>query len=388
MDLTNIFVKTPKGVEEIEKRTHNLPLKLRSLLIMVNGKISAADLIGRGGTFGSGVEVLLKMLYEQGFIEPLSSARRQAVAPGTPVVDERRALESAKGVISKSLLDLLGPDAQTVVVKLERCSTKLQILTYCDTCKDIVESVAGKPKADEFWTRSRIAVDLAFSQAGPEVTRGPATLPPAAAPFDEKAALKEAQREIAKVLHNYLGPDADYVVQRLEKTTGKVQLLAFCDTCKDIVESVIGKTKGADVWNRSRQIIEKAYAGQVAAMTVAAATAGPAGPPTPPPPMPAAASGPPTIPPSGPPTVPPWLHQPGADGVKALKATKQGLSKALLDIMGPEADFLLVRLEKAKDLAELLNLATSCRNLVADTRGRNKGEAFWATVRQFYPDEA
>lgn len=44
MDRSAVLAKTPKGVEEVTSRAHGLQQKLRSLLIMVDGKATADTL--------------------------------------------------------------------------------------------------------------------------------------------------------------------------------------------------------------------------------------------------------------------------------------------------------------------------------------------------------
>ena len=47
MELNQVYLKTAKGQEEIQSRIHKLPAYARRLLIMVDGRSTAADLISR-----------------------------------------------------------------------------------------------------------------------------------------------------------------------------------------------------------------------------------------------------------------------------------------------------------------------------------------------------
>ena len=49
MDGTAVLSKTPKGVDEVTRHTHGLPNRLRSLLIMVDGRATADALIAKVG---------------------------------------------------------------------------------------------------------------------------------------------------------------------------------------------------------------------------------------------------------------------------------------------------------------------------------------------------
>ena len=52
MELRQVFIKTAKGQEEIQTRTHKLPAHLRRVLIMVDGHSTAAEMIGRLAALG------------------------------------------------------------------------------------------------------------------------------------------------------------------------------------------------------------------------------------------------------------------------------------------------------------------------------------------------
>jgi hypothetical protein len=61
-----IYRKTPKGVAEIETRAHRLSPRVRSTLILVNGKRDVDDV---RALVAQPAEETLSRLAEQGFIE-------------------------------------------------------------------------------------------------------------------------------------------------------------------------------------------------------------------------------------------------------------------------------------------------------------------------------
>lgn len=67
MDLQAVLSKTDKGVEEIETRKHKLEAKLRTLLIVVNGKSTAAELLQNFAQRGD-LTPLLERLLAEGFV--------------------------------------------------------------------------------------------------------------------------------------------------------------------------------------------------------------------------------------------------------------------------------------------------------------------------------
>ena len=69
LELDNILMKTPKGVEEIEKRTHKLSPKFRAALILVDGDSTLGEIMGQCGEFADSIEQRLNELREHGFID-------------------------------------------------------------------------------------------------------------------------------------------------------------------------------------------------------------------------------------------------------------------------------------------------------------------------------
>ena len=68
MEKGAVLAKTAKGHDEIKSRIHGLSQKLRTLLITVDGTVTAGELITRlGGT--AEIEANLQALIDQGFIE-------------------------------------------------------------------------------------------------------------------------------------------------------------------------------------------------------------------------------------------------------------------------------------------------------------------------------
>jgi hypothetical protein len=67
MNPTHVLVRTPKGIDEMQTRRNKLDQKLRALLIMVNGKATAAEIAGQFGGLGN-METLLNRLILEGYV--------------------------------------------------------------------------------------------------------------------------------------------------------------------------------------------------------------------------------------------------------------------------------------------------------------------------------
>lgn len=283
-----VYVKSAKGQEEVDKRTYKLPLKLRSLLIMINGKVSAGEIIEYGGSLGGGMDVLLGQLLEGGFIEPaqppaaLLAASSPVPAPA-PSSDRGTSLLAAKNAIKKLVYDQLGPDADMVVGKLEKCESRLQLVAYCDTCKDIVEAALGKTKGQALWVKAKESIETAFAgveeaaaaapQAAPAAMPRPVSPPapkaaaPAVAPQPASSAgspprkevdqwiFEKARGEISRLVFDTLGPDGEMMAMKIEKTVSMSELKGLMEKTYEVVRGVRGKQKAEDTRTRIEGLI-------------------------------------------------------------------------------------------------------------------------------------
>jgi hypothetical protein len=83
MDRTMVLAKTDKGIEELRDRMHGLPQRLRSVLVVVDGRQSVGALLDRFGEV-SGVPVTLARLLDQGFVAVSSSEAVAEIADRSP----------------------------------------------------------------------------------------------------------------------------------------------------------------------------------------------------------------------------------------------------------------------------------------------------------------
>ena len=89
-----VYDKTDKGREEIATRQHRLPTRLRTLLLLVDGKQSVADLLAKIGSLGL-TEESIGELVENGFIQAASAQAPQPAAPA-PVEQAAAAAEPVR----------------------------------------------------------------------------------------------------------------------------------------------------------------------------------------------------------------------------------------------------------------------------------------------------
>jgi len=80
----SILVKTAKGLEEIDKRTHKLAGRLRALLFIIDGQRTLGELLEQAGNMAEQLESQLQELAAQGFIEALGGAAIAEAAVTSP----------------------------------------------------------------------------------------------------------------------------------------------------------------------------------------------------------------------------------------------------------------------------------------------------------------
>lgn len=149
-----IYHKTVKGTEAIADRHSGLPPKLRSLLIMVDGKRSYTDLSGMGAILGD-CEALLSQLTDDGLIETVGGAAPAAVAADqseatTPAALVSVSLPEAKRFASHLLMDMLGPSSDVLCLKIEAAHNMAEFIAAIKRAREIVREIKGGHAAERF----------------------------------------------------------------------------------------------------------------------------------------------------------------------------------------------------------------------------------------------
>jgi hypothetical protein len=165
--MATIYRKTAKGHSEIETRAHRLSPRLRSALIMIDGRRSDDDvrkLIGQQG------DETLRLLDEQGFIEiigitqdlpapramngaapprPTEAAAPPPVAPAAPPRD----FEATRAQAVRLFTDMVGPMAEGLAMKMERARSPDELRTLVQTAQRIIGNTRGGQAAADYGTR-------------------------------------------------------------------------------------------------------------------------------------------------------------------------------------------------------------------------------------------
>lgn len=138
--MTTIYRKTPLGLAEIETRAMKIPQRLRSLLIMIDGKRSAASLAAMAQA-----EECIAALHAQGLIEPASVAEAPAApAPKAPKPTSKVPFETGRRLVVRELHDALGPAAETLAIRLERTRNVAELRELLPQALQVVTAMRGR----------------------------------------------------------------------------------------------------------------------------------------------------------------------------------------------------------------------------------------------------
>ncbi|MBK6629975.1 MAG: hypothetical protein IPG33_02420 [Betaproteobacteria bacterium] len=271
MDLNAVYKKTQKGQEEMAQRTV-LGMRERTLLVMVDGKTTAANLLARAQHMPD-PQGLLTKLVEGGFISAEASAAPTAPAaapaaaspqvPAALTPQDLRIMQETMRYAERFLDAVLGQDADMLAVAIDKCKTIDQLRTQLGKTRDVIEGMGKKKKAEEFWNTAQAllegqpipATPVLGPQSAPAPAAAPAAPPPAApqqpavqpSPSPQPS-MQEAARFARRYLLDSLGPDGDSLVEAIEKCKTLPELRARLEKTRETLESIGSKRKAGEFW--------------------------------------------------------------------------------------------------------------------------------------------
>lgn len=152
--MPSIYRKTAKGQAEIETRAHKLPPRLRTALIMVDGKRSELEL---RPLLLQAPEETLAALVTQGFIEPVGSAPAPAVVvPPMPTTGMRPMpvpLPTLQREAVRLLTDQVGPMAESVALRMERARSTEELRAAVLLGAQVIANTRGRQAAETYVAR-------------------------------------------------------------------------------------------------------------------------------------------------------------------------------------------------------------------------------------------
>lgn len=161
-----IYRKTEKGQVEIETRALRLAPRLRTVLILIDGRRTDNELrpLIPGDATGA-----FQSLLQDGFVEVVRvveerATPRPAPPPAPPGSNDaaRRQLDQRKRDAVRALLDQVGPLGEAVAVRLEKCSDWSDLKPTLELARQVLEYARGSAAAQDYARR--------FIESAPEQT--------------------------------------------------------------------------------------------------------------------------------------------------------------------------------------------------------------------------
>lgn len=155
-----IYRKTAKGLAEIETRVYKLAPRLRSVLIMVDGKRSDDELAQVLPQAGEAVDSLAR----EGFIEEfvrVGTAATTAPAPAAAAAAAERTIirppqpsfEAMRRDLLRAFNDRLGPAGEGMAMRLEKARNETEFRALLPAAVQLVSTLQGREAAEAFVAR-------------------------------------------------------------------------------------------------------------------------------------------------------------------------------------------------------------------------------------------
>ena len=160
-----IYRKTAKGLSEIETREHRLPPRVRSALILVDGK---RDVEALRGLIAQQAEETLATLLDQGFIAlvertpaaaqvdiPIAPAPR-AAPPAPAAAPERISeadFESTRRAAVRELNNVLGPMGESLAIRMEKARDAAELRPVLVLAGQVIGNARGRAAAEAYTSR-------------------------------------------------------------------------------------------------------------------------------------------------------------------------------------------------------------------------------------------
>jgi hypothetical protein len=133
-----LYRKSAKGTEAIAHRQHGLGPKLRSMLIVIDGKRNFDELGRLSGALGD-TQQLVEQLLAEGFIEQAGFEAIPVKAPPGNV----KALPLAQRFAVRRLTDVLGPMSEQLCMRIESTRNWEEFDAAIIHAEDIVRGIKG-----------------------------------------------------------------------------------------------------------------------------------------------------------------------------------------------------------------------------------------------------
>ena len=154
MNSLEIYVKTDKGRDEIQTRKNQLPSALRSLLIMIDGRSSAGEILKQVAPMGITPDAL-EQLVAQGFVALDKPAPAPEAAAPQPVpssaadnLPDSQRFMTARQYMTDTVVNAMGLRSFMFTLKLEKAETLQDLRGLLAEYTKLMEKGTGTMEAE------------------------------------------------------------------------------------------------------------------------------------------------------------------------------------------------------------------------------------------------
>lgn len=154
--MPTIYRKTAKGLAEIETRVYRLAPRLRSVLIMVDGKRSDAELLQMLPQAADAIAALV----QDDFISEFARVASAAPTPAPTAAPERTVIrgpqpgfEAMRRDLLRAFNDRLGPAGEGMAIRLEKARNETEFRALLPSALQLVSTLQGREAAEAFSAR-------------------------------------------------------------------------------------------------------------------------------------------------------------------------------------------------------------------------------------------
>jgi hypothetical protein len=218
---TTVFVRTAKGIEQSRSRESELPQRLKSMLLLIDGRTPLSKFVQTLTVYGDVTE-LFQVLVDLGLIA--------AVASNTPRVEAKPA-EPVR-TVSNDASPNRSSKPDTIAFDLIRDELDFAKSSAPSTLK----TNETRPVAPAFSKETRVDGFGNFGSAFAPVTRAPISSPNA-----QSAQLKRALNLVNDWIPDLFGADSIEVMLELEKCSTNNELVATVTELQPMMVQKLGK---------------------------------------------------------------------------------------------------------------------------------------------------
>lgn len=148
-DPTATYHKSALGTEAMAQRHAVLTPKLRSMLILIDGKRRYEELVRLAAVLGDPPQ-LMAQLADHGFIEPLPGTAAPPAGTAPPQAKPAVTLQEAQRQAVRRLTDLLGPHADDLCMRIEATRSVPEFQAALKRAENLLRQVGSAERAARF----------------------------------------------------------------------------------------------------------------------------------------------------------------------------------------------------------------------------------------------